>query len=196
MRSYELVDEILVLVDIDDPMTHELEFHNRVRYGGFARGCSQLSERNRELIREAAKDPLMPEAFHRKFIIEVFTDKLVEMMQALVFSKETSRSLTYLGTIMKTLMPEGLDEEDASEYDLPVNIRHIYVLATVGELTFTDMPETADGSTTMTTETDNIPADPDFLFAEESALVLDESELEEPKVETAQQTHNPPKILH
>jgi hypothetical protein len=194
MRSDEMVDEIFVLVDIEDEMTFDTEFQHRVRFGSWSRGCSEFTERNRKLIvRASERDPLMPESFKNKFLIEVYTDRLSDMMRSIVFSKEKSRTLTYLGAMTRALVPADIDPDDIDEDECPLIVRHVYSLATVGDLAFDDMPEAADGSTTLATSSE---VEEENFMLEQDTLTVDDSEEQEDSEIKAGQTHTAPKMLH
>lgn len=125
------VSRIVVFIHIDDPMTKDSEFQNRVRYGSFARKASQFDDKNRELIRKQRDgDPVTD----NRFIMEIYTDRLSDFVNACVVSDAWQRSLTFQR--IEYIQPppdvlEDIDEEEVMDY---TEIVHYFELKTIGKV--------------------------------------------------------------
>jgi hypothetical protein len=139
--SYQDVDEIVVLIDIEDPMTYDPEFKSRLDYGGFTKSSSEFTEENREIIRSNLDED---ELTNNKFFIEIYTDKLADFVQSVLYSRDWQRALIFreervVGPEFEeavSMNPDELDEE--------CEIAHYYELKTVARMPFSEDSEDDD----------------------------------------------------
>jgi hypothetical protein len=117
--SYDDVDQLLVLIDVDDPATRDTEFLGYLRYGGFVKRMAEFSEENRALARE------MEGILANKFAVELYMDKFTDFLFRCLPSQEVRRSLTFK-TFYMSLDPD----EDIEDGELA----YVYELKTVGQI--------------------------------------------------------------
>jgi len=108
MTTSQQADQIIVLVDINDPMTFDKEFIRSVRYSPFVAGGTEMSERGRKSVR--AYSDSVSELYKDKFILEIFTDKFGDFAAHFLANDVDQRALIYRG-----FRWEGVDDEDIPE---------------------------------------------------------------------------------
>lgn len=169
--SYQEVDEIIVLVDIEDPMTYDPEFQNRIQYGNFVKTNSEFTPENREVVRGNLDDD---ELTNNKFFIEIYTDRLADFVQAVLYSHDWQRALIFREERISGPEPEvalGLDGEELAEI---CTTHHYYELKTVARMPFdendpddeedVDPEDDEEGAVKLAAELDKFPS----LFLPES----------------------------
>jgi hypothetical protein len=138
------LSRIIVLVSIDDPMTYDREFQNRVKYGNFVHKCSEISDKNRTRIRKESgldDDPLTD----LKFIIELYTDRFYDFVHSCLMSREYQRCLLFQREECVQPPPDVLDDLDEDEVDDYTEVIHLYELKTMGKFRITDVEDSNDG---------------------------------------------------
>jgi hypothetical protein len=133
----KLPDTLLVLIDIDDPLTYDKEFQRMAKYCPYVCGGSEMSPRNRKVVRERKVNP--DPLFANKFILEVFVDKFGDFATMFLANPLTQRSLIFRklhwsgpditdipDSVLKEMEQDGVDPEEylIEEQDLT----HIYEL--------------------------------------------------------------------
>jgi hypothetical protein len=143
----KLPDMLLVLIDIDDPITYDKEFQRSIRYSPYVCGSSEMSPRNRKVLRakKESPDPL----FENKFILEILVDKFGEFAAWILPNPMTQRSLIFRKlhwsgpditdipeAVLKEMEQEGADPEEylMEEQELT----HIYELTSGSALMLHD----------------------------------------------------------
>lgn len=93
MTISQTVDTIIVLVDINDPLTYDKEFVKSIRYSPYVAGGTEISTSSRKAIK-AQRHKLEP--LHvDKFVIEVYTDKFGDFVSQFLANETHQRSLIY-----------------------------------------------------------------------------------------------------
>jgi len=161
--SFRQPDRIFVLVDIDDPITYDKEFQRALQYSPFVAGASEMSPRNRKLLR--ARSEVQDELFINKFIIEVFVDKMGDFIMWFVPNPETQRSLIFRklhwegpdiedipDEVLKQMEEDGVDPEEA--IDEEQELLHVYELQSGPALLLHDDEESEKQEPVDTSELD------------------------------------------
>jgi hypothetical protein len=134
--SHQEVDEIIILVDLEDPMTYDTEFQNRIQYGGFVKDWSEFTADTRETIRKNQDDD---ELTNSKFFIEVYTDRLADFVQAVLCNHDWQRALIFRE---ERVIGPDLDEAaemSGSDLEESCTIHHYYELQTIARMPFASL---------------------------------------------------------
>lgn len=130
--TFNEVSRIIVLIDIEDPLTKDKDFKGLIKYGLFARTASEFSDKNRALIRSEADGDKVTDS---KFTLEIYTDRLADFVQACMVSDKYQRALIFQRIdyiqpppdVLEDVLPEHLDEY--------TEIVHYYELKTLRKMT-------------------------------------------------------------
>lgn len=104
-------DTVVILIDIDDPLTYDKEFVRTVRYSPFSAGGTSINEANRNSIRDMSEDD-DDDIFANKFVIEIFPDKFGDFISYIMANENSQRILIFRE--YSNGIP-GEDEEDEDE---------------------------------------------------------------------------------
>jgi hypothetical protein len=130
--SYQDVDEIIILVDIEDPMTYDPEFQNRIQYGSFVKMNSEFSPDSRDLVRSNVDDD---ELTNNKFFIEIYTDRLDDFVRTVLYNQDWQRALIFREERITGPEPElSLVDPTDDELADACTIHHYYELKTVARM--------------------------------------------------------------
>lgn len=127
--SYAEIDNLLVLIDVDDPAVSDPEFSNYLKYGGFVKECPDFTDENKEAARRSEG-----KLTSGKFIIELYADRFQDFMYTC-----TQSNTHYRAVIFRCLNINPFDgDEDLEE------IQFIYELRTVGKRGARDIEDSID----------------------------------------------------
>lgn len=113
MPATPIPDRIIVLIDINDPLTRDKDFCLSIKYSPFVNGFSEISERNRRLITKRDKNKDAAEDyFVRKFTIDVDPNYWTDFFFQFVANPESQRYLSYLDFDTGPLLPPNTDPEE------------------------------------------------------------------------------------
>lgn len=108
-------DTVLVLIDVNDPMTYDKEFVNGIKYSPFCAGGTEICEQNRKAIGQMSENDA--DIYANKFVIEVFPEKLGDFAAHFLPNECSQRSLTF-----RTYQREDEDEEFNIEEDMMIAV--------------------------------------------------------------------------
>jgi hypothetical protein len=127
--------KIFVLVDIDDPLTYDKDFQRSIQYSPYVANSSEMSVRNRKLLR--ARKDIDDELFTNKFLIEIFVDKFGDFVASFLPNAETQRTLIFRKyhwdgpdiedipeDVLKQMQEDGVDPESVLEDEQ--ELIHVY----------------------------------------------------------------------
>jgi len=167
VTSFEEIDDLIICIDAEDPMTYDQEFINRVRYVNFVKCSSDFSDESRAFVQsDVDRDPLML----NKFFIEVYTDKFLDFVQATLYNHQWQRALIFreersIGPDID-LTSEDLDPTEISEMML---VSHIYELKTLAK---TDLSVYDDSDVEVETSSEKDESELDKKMDAETSLFL------------------------
>jgi hypothetical protein len=130
--TYNEVSRIMILVDIEDPLTRDKDFKALIKYGLFARSASEFSDKNRAFVRSEADGDKVTDL---KFNIEIYTDRLSDFVQACMVSDKYQRALIFQRIDYIQPPPEVLEDVPPEHLDEYTEIVHYYELKTLRKMT-------------------------------------------------------------
>jgi hypothetical protein len=113
MAAFMVPDRLLVVIDVNDPLTKDKEFYLSLKYSPFVNGLDEMSERNRRQIlkrdkhKDAAEDVLV-----RKFVIDVDPDYIGDFILQFVANPEAQRQFNFVDFGMGPLLPHDVEPEE------------------------------------------------------------------------------------
>ena len=123
--SYADIDQLLIIIDADDPITYDAEFTQLLTYGGFAKEFPDFTDENREIARKRSRGNILD----GKFVIEIYADKLDDFVYRTMPTPNTYRALIFRAVNVlyaPEMEPDESDSEGLTEHHF------IYELRTVG----------------------------------------------------------------
>lgn len=119
--SFSDIDQLLILVDVDDPATYDPSFQKHLEFGGFVKSYPVFSEENREIGRSEGS------AIARKFVIEVYTDRFHDFVYRCLPSDTHHRSLMF-----KCINTKPFSIGNDENMDDLEEVQYIYEMKTLG----------------------------------------------------------------
>lgn len=111
------IDQLLILIDVDDPMTRDQEFHSLLKFGGLAKEWPDfLDPEQREIVRRSENGLAAG-----KYVIEIYTDRFHDFLYRCL-PAEDYRALIFKCTNIQPFE----DDEDMEE------VQFVYEMKTVG----------------------------------------------------------------
>jgi hypothetical protein len=124
-NSFSEIDNLLILIHPDDPMLLDPDFMSRLHYGGFVKRLPEINDD----ARAAIMGDDVPPPFRGMYVIDVYVDRLPDVVVHVLPSNTHYRSLIFKETILD--MTE--DEELGISADEPY-VQLVYELRTVGTM--------------------------------------------------------------